>query len=88
MLSNNNRVIYVGVTNNLIRRVSEHKNSVYDSFTKRYHVHKLAYYEETTDVYSAIEREKQIKSWSRKKKDLLITNSNKDLVDLFSELVQ
>ena len=61
--------IYTGVTKDLVRRVYEHKHNLDpDSFTARYGVHKLVYYEETTDVRAAIEREKQIKSWSRKKK--------------------
>ena len=55
----NDKVMYIGVTNNLKRRVYEHKNEVIDGFTKKYHVHKLVYYETTTDVKAALEREKQ-----------------------------
>jgi len=70
LLSNTtNSTIYTGVTNNLVKRVYEHKNKLDpNSFTARYHIHKLVYYETTSDVYSAIEREKQIKSWSRSRK--------------------
>ena len=75
-------VLYVGVTNNLQRRLYEHQNNLVDSFTKRYHVHKLIYFETTTDVKAAIEREKQIKSWSRKKKEALIATKNPQWLDL------
>ena len=69
--------IYTGVTKDLVRRVYEHKHNLDpDSFTARYGVHKLVYYEETTDVRAAIEREKQIKSWSRKKKNRLVETMN------------
>ncbi len=71
-----NTVLYVGVTNNLCRRLEEHKNGVVDSFTKRYRIYKLVYFETTTDIRSAIEREKQIKSWSRKRKNELIEREN------------
>ncbi|MEW6194581.1 MAG: GIY-YIG nuclease family protein [Bacteroidota bacterium] len=65
----NNKVIYVGVTNNLKRRVYEHKNKLLDGFTKKYNINKLVYYEETVDVNSAIKREKEIKKWGREKKN-------------------
>ena len=69
LATNDNKVIYTGVTNNLPRRVYEHKNSLDPkSFTSRYHVNKLVYYEYTGDVRSAIEREKQIKGWKREKR--------------------
>ena len=83
ILSNKtNSTIYVGVTNDLIRRLDEHKNNVADGFTKRYSVHKLVYYETTTDINSAIEREKQIKSWNRKRKENLINSINPNWDDL------
>ena len=74
ILSNQtNTVIYTGVTKDLIRRVYEHRHKMdVDSFTARYDVHKLVYFEETNDVYAAIEREKQIKSWKRVKKNKLM----------------
>ena len=66
-------VLYTGVTNDLVRRVYEHKNHlVKDSFTSKYKVDRLVYFEETTDVKTAIEREKQIKSWNRDRKTSLI----------------
>ena len=78
----NHRVLYIGVTNDLERRLYEHKHELVDGFTKRYHVHKLVYFETTTDVRAAIEREKQIKSWSREAKNKLISESNPDWNDL------
>ena len=78
----NNRVLYTGVTNDLQRRLYEHKQELADGFTKRYHVHKLVYYETTTDVRAAIEREKQIKSWSRAAKNALVATVNPDWKDL------
>ena len=77
-----NTVLYAGITNNLERRLYEHKNELADSFTKRYHIHKLVYYEVTTDVKTAIEREKQIKSWSRAKKNALVNEMNPKWKDL------
>ena len=77
-----NIALYVGVTNNLERRLYEHKNELADSFTKRYHIHKLVYYETTPDVRAAIEREKQIKSWSRAKKNALVNEMNPKWKDL------
>ena len=69
LTNNNNTVLYTGVTNDLIRRVYEHKNHADpNSFTAKYKVEKLIYFEETTDVKAAIEREKQIKGWKRDKK--------------------
>ncbi len=78
----NNRVIYTGVTNNLHRRLYEHKQELADGFTKRYHVHKLVYFETTSDVRAAIEREKQIKSRSRAAKNALVETINPDWKDL------
>ena len=80
-----NTVLYAGITNNLERRLYEHKNELADSFTKRYHIHKLVYYEVTTDVKAAIEREKQIKSWSRAKKNALVNEMNPKWKDLSLE---
>ena len=80
-----NIALYVGVTNNLERRLYEHKNELADSFTKRYHIHKLVYYETTRDVSAAIEREKQIKSWSRAKKNALVNEMNPKWKDLSLE---
>lgn len=77
-----NNVLYVGVTNNLERRLSEHKNKLIDGFTKKYNVNKLVYYDYTNDVRAAIAREKQIKGWTRKKKNDLIETSNPTWRDL------
>ena len=74
----NNRVIYIGVTNDLERRVFEHKNKLVKGFTEKYNVNKLVYFEETGDVNAALTREKEIKKWRREKKDALVTNSNRN----------
>ena len=71
-----NNVMYVGITNDLKRRVYEHRNELVDGFTKRYHVHKLVYYECSGDVTSAIAREKEIKGWTRAKKNALVESKN------------
>ncbi len=75
-------VLYTGVTNNLQRRIYEHKNKLIDGFTKRYNVDRLVYYEMTSDVKSAIKREKQIKNLLRRKKEELINTFNPDWDDL------
>jgi putative endonuclease len=78
----NNKVMYVGVTNNLERRVYEHKHKLVVGFTEKYNVNKLVYFEETTDVHSALEREKEIKKWLREKKDALVLKENEQWKDL------
>ncbi|MPZ49517.1 MAG: GIY-YIG nuclease family protein [Dehalococcoidia bacterium] len=82
-----NSVIYTGVTNDLLRRVMEHRESTVEGFTQRYKVWKLVHYEIAEDVMSAIEREKQIKSWSRRRKVALIEAENPGWRDLFPELL-
>ena len=83
ILSNwDDSVLYIGVTGNLPRRLYEHRNGLVEGFTKKYNVHKLVYYENTNDVYNAISREKQLKKWSRVKKNELIMRVNPDWVDL------
>jgi len=77
-----NTVFYTGVTNNIIRRVGEHKEKQVEGFTKRYNITKLLYYEECNDINQAIEREKQVKDWRREKKLLLIKKLNPDFRDL------
>ncbi|MBQ4351422.1 MAG: GIY-YIG nuclease family protein [Clostridia bacterium] len=82
-----NSTLYVGMTNDLRRRVTEHRtNRNPDSFTAKYHAHKLVWFEQTKSVYSAISREKQIKDWSRKKKLDLILGTNPSFVDLYPTL--
>ena len=75
-------VMYIGVTNDLERRLYEHKHELVEGFTKRHHVHKLVYYEETSDVRAAIEREKQLKNWARAKKNALVETMNPTWKDL------
>ena len=74
--------MYIGVTNNLERRVYEHKNKLVEGFTQKYNVNKLVYFEETSDVLSALEREKEIKKWRREKKDALVLKVNENWTDL------
>ena len=78
--------LYTGVTNDLKKRVWEHKNKFVDGFTKKYHVDMLMYYEVSEDVISAISREKQIKAGSRQKKIDLINSVNNDWHDLYESL--
>ncbi len=79
--------LYVGVTNDLVRRVWEHKTKVVDSFTKRYHINELVYYEQYFDIYSAIEREKRLKGKLRSKKYELIKEFNPEMKDLFEDIL-
>ena len=81
-----NKVLYIGVTNDLKRRVYEHKNGQGSKFTKKYNVHKLVYYEVFDDPENAIWREKQIKAGSRKKKEALINDFNPNWKDLYDEI--
>ena len=77
-----NEVLYIGVTNDLARRVAEHRSGMIPGFTQKYNCHKLVYYEEYSEVEMAIAREKQLKKWSRPKKESLIATQNKDWQDL------
>ena len=79
--------LYTGVTSNLPKRIYEHKNHLIDGFTKKYNVDKLGYYESCDDIRTAIEREKQIKGGSRKKKIALIENMNPNWRDLYDDIV-
>ena len=72
----NNKIMYVGITNDLERRIYEHKEKVVKGFTEKYNVNKLVYYEQTSDVDAALNREKEIKKWRREKKDSLVENTN------------
>ena len=81
-------VLYTGGTNDLIKRVFEHKHHLdQGSFTARYNVEKLVYFEMTSDVKAAIEREKQIKGWNRKRKNQLVESMNPELKDLYEGLL-
>ncbi len=82
ILSSGSGTLYVGVTSNLIGRLAEHRSGMVDGFTSKYAVHRLVYYEETSDVWVALAREKQIKGWSRKKKTELIETINRSWRDL------
>jgi putative endonuclease len=87
ILASRSRVLYVGVTNDLARRVNEHKRGSVPGFTTRYRVTRLVYFEEFADVRDAIVREKEIKGWTRSRKIRLIENRNptwEDLSSLFS----
>ncbi|MBU0597170.1 GIY-YIG nuclease family protein [Patescibacteria group bacterium] len=77
--------IYIGVTNNLLKRTWQHKMNLSDGFTKKYNCSKLIYYEEYNDINEAIRREKQLKNWSRYKKEKLIKIQNPGWLDLIKE---
>ena len=83
-----NTTIYVGVTNDLVRRVYEHKHELdAKSFTAKYGVHKVVYYESTNDIRSAIEREKQIKGWNRARKNKLVESLNPSWEELYQSIL-
>ena len=81
-----NTVVYIGVTNDLIRRIYEHKEKLVDGFAKKYNVTKLVYYEVFEDIENAISREKQLKAGSRQKKNDLINQMNRGWRELYDEL--
>jgi putative endonuclease len=83
-----NRTLYIGITNDLVRRISEHKSGMIEGFTKKYSIDKLVYYESTTDVNEAITREKRLKKWKRQWKIDLIENSNQDWQDLSVDFLE
>ena len=84
-----NVAIYTGVTNDLVRRVYEHRDHADPkSYTSKYNIHKLVYFETTTDVKAAIEREKQIKDWNRKRKNQLVENMNPTWKDLYPMIIE
>ena len=82
LTNDRDKLLYIGVTNNLQRRVYEHKNGLLEGFTKDYGIHKLVYYEMCHDVKDAIKREKQLKNWRREKKIALIERMNPNWKDL------
>lgn len=87
LTNQNNNVIYVGMTNDLHRRIFEHKNELIEGFSKKYHVNKLVYYEEYSSPLYAVAREKQLKRWRREKKNELIQSRNPTWDDLFASFL-
>ena len=87
LASKRNGTLYIGMTNNLLRRVYEHKNALVDGFTKKYSVKSLVYYEQIDDVNSAILREKRLKTWKRAWKIKLIEDFNPTWKDLYNDLI-
>ena len=85
MAASKSRVLYIGMTNDLHRRMYEHKNDLINGFTKQYRCHRLVYFESFDEVAQAIDREKQLKRWSRVKKEWLIKNSNPTWEDRAAE---
>jgi putative endonuclease len=88
LASKRNGTLYIGVTNDLYKRVYQHKNKVADGFTKKYGVNKLVYFEETPDVMSAIAKEKQLKNWHRQWKINLINEKNPEWRDLYEDIIK
>ncbi len=82
-----NTVLYIGVTSNLIKRVWEHKNNIIDGFTKKYHLHKLVYFEVFNNIEEAIKREKYLKGKSRTYKKELIQKINPKYKDLYNDIL-
>ena len=82
----NNAVLYIGVTGNLLRRISEHKSKTVRGFTEKYNVSKLVYFEQTSDVRAALGREKQLKNWKREWKNALVETLNPEWRDLSGTL--
>jgi putative endonuclease len=87
LASRKNGTLYIGVTNNLIRRVGEHKGDMNEGFTKRYGVHRLVYFEAGEDISSAIWREKCLKKWNRAWKIRLIEEQNPTWRDLYQDII-
>lgn len=86
LASRRNGTLYIGVTNNLARRVWEHKNKIVKGFTEKYNIDKLVYYEVFTEISYAISREKQLKFWKRQWKLQLIEKENPEWIDLYEDL--
>ena len=82
----NNKVMYIGVTNNIVRRLYEHKNKLISGYTSKYNVNKLVYLEETDDINEAIRREKQLKGWKRERKNELVESINPEWKDMSEEM--
>jgi putative endonuclease len=87
LMNRHHTALYVGVTNDLVRRVHEHRTKTASGFTARYNVDKLVYFEETSDVTEAIAREKQLKAGSRERKITVVSTVNPDWRDLYDDLI-
>ncbi len=87
LTNKSNSVIYIGVTNDIARRVYEHRHHMINGFTDKYHVTKLVYAESAPDVRDAIQREKQLKGWTRAKKNALVENANPNWEDLWENIL-
>ena len=87
ILSSHTKTLYIGVTNDLVRRIWEHREGLVDGFTKKYDVKRLVYYEVTNEIEVAISREKQLKNWRREKKEILIRRMNPAWEDLYDTLL-
>lgn len=87
LASDRNGTLYIGVTNDLVKRVWQHKNNIIPGFTQKYNIHKLVYYEQTGNIESAISREKQLKKWNREWKIKLIEKSNYEWKDLYEGII-
>lgn len=87
ILSNKNSTLYIGVTSDLVKRIYEHRNNLFDGFTKKYKIHSLVYFEIVNDINSAISREKQLKDWHRQWKIDLIKSMNPNWKDLYDNII-
>ena len=88
LASKKNGTLYIGVTDDLIKRIWQHKNDLVEGFTKKYKVHTLVYFEDTPDIISAIQREKLLKRWKRKWKLELIEKENPNWRDFYDDLIK
>ena len=86
LTTKNNKMLYIGVTNNLVRRVYEHQQGLVEGFTKHFNIKKLVYYEQFPDITQAIKREKVLKEWNRAWKERLINKLNPSWKDLYQEI--
>ena len=87
IMASDSGTLYVGVTNNIIRRVYEHKHDIAEGFSNKYSCHKLILFEEYNDIKDALNREKQLKNWRRDKKEYLISKQNPRWTDLYEQLL-
>ena len=88
LASKKNGTLYIGVTNDLAKRIYEHKNGTVEGFTKKYEINELVYFESTLDIKSAIQREKRLKKWKRQWKIELIEKGNPNWDDLYKDWVR